>query len=131
MTRHLGRLALATILLVAGTGHFRSTADFRAQVPPFLPAPDVIIWVSGVIELLLALGLLFLRGQRRAQVGLAAAVFFIIIFPGNLSQYFTHSAAFGLDTDGSRAIRLLFQPVLVALALWSTGAWALVRTWRR
>ena len=130
MARLLGRVALAAILLIAGIGHFRATATFRAQVPPFLPAPDLIIYVSGVIELALALGLLFLRGQR-ARVGLAAAAFFIIIFPGNISQMLTQRAAFGLDTDLSRAVRLLFQPVLIAVALWSTGGWGLLRSLRR
>jgi hypothetical protein len=35
----------------------------------------------------------------------------------------THTDAFGLDTDGKRAFRLVFQPLLVLLSLWSTGAW--------
>ena len=49
------------------------------------------------------------------------------IFPGNISQYLEHMNAFGLNTDQARAIRLLFQPVLVIWALWSTGAW---QAWR-
>lgn len=49
------------------------------------------------------------------------------IFPGNISQYLTGSDAFGPNSDAARAIRLLFQPVLVAWALWSTGAW---QAWR-
>lgn len=125
MLRHLGSLAIAAILTVAGVGHFTATESFRAQVPPFLPAPDVIIWVSGVIELSLAFGLLFL-GRYRAKFGAAAALFFIAIFPGNISQYLTGTPAFGLDSDTARAVRLLFQPVLVAVVLWSTGGWALL-----
>jgi uncharacterized membrane protein len=53
-------------------------------------------------------------------VGKAAAAFFVAIFPGNVSQYLTHTDGFGLDTDRKRAIRLVFQPLLVAWALWST-----------
>ncbi|TFC91580.1 hypothetical protein [Cryobacterium sp. TMT3-29-2] len=48
-------------------------------------------------------------------------------FPGNISQFVTATASFGLDSDLSRGIRLLFQPLLAAWALWSTGAW---RAWR-
>jgi uncharacterized membrane protein len=55
------------------------------------------------------------------------AVFFIAVFPGNISQYINGTDAFGLDTDQARAIRLLFQPLLVIWALWSTGAWASYR----
>ncbi|MGY6498700.1 MAG: DoxX family protein, partial [Microcella sp.] len=38
---------------------------------------------------------------------------------------------FGLDTDLARGVRLLFQPLLVAWALWSTGAWSWWRAHRR
>ena len=93
-----------------------------AQVPPFLPAPEVTIYLSGIVELGLAAALVFAK-HHRAQVGAMTAAFFIAIFPGNLAQYVTHTPAFGLDTDTARAVRLLFQPVLVAVALWSTGGW--------
>ena len=61
------------------------------------------------------------------SVGWLVAAFFVAVFPGNISQFATHSDAFGLDSDRARGIRLLFQPVLVAWALWSTGAW---KAWR-
>ena len=57
-------------------------------------------------------------------------MFFVAVFPGNISQYLTHTDAFGLDSDPARALRLVFQPVLVAWALWSTGAWQAWRRWR-
>jgi hypothetical protein len=44
-----------------------------------------------------------------------------------ISQFITHANAFGLDSDLARGIRLLFQPLLVFWALWSTGAWAAFR----
>jgi uncharacterized membrane protein len=56
-----------------------------------------------------------------------AAAFFVAVFPGNVSQFVDGDAAFGLDSDTARAVRLVFQPVLIAWALWSTGAWA---AWR-
>jgi hypothetical protein len=46
------------------------------------------------------------------------------VFPGNISQFVTHANAFGLDSDLSRGIRLLFQPLFVIWALWCTRAWA-------
>ena len=57
----------------------------------------------------------------------AVALFFVAIFWGNISQYVNGVNAFGLNSDSARAIRLLFQPVLVIWAIWSTGAW---RAWR-
>jgi uncharacterized membrane protein len=95
---------------------------FQAQVPTWLPlSPDFVVLASGVVEIALGLSLIYL--QRRREVGIATALFFIAIFPGNISQYINHIDAFGLDNDRARAIRLLFQPLLVLWALWSTGAW--------
>jgi hypothetical protein len=68
----------------------------------------------------------------KTWVGLIVAAFFIAIFPGNVSQFINGIDAFGLDTDEARGIRLLFQPLLVLWALWSTSAWSLIAAlWRR
>ena len=122
------RIALGAFMLFAGVSHFRSTQSFLAQVPPFLPAREFLVQASGVVELALGLALLF-ASRNRAYVGLVLAAFYVVIFPGNIAQYMTHTAAFGLDTDAARAIRLLFQPALIALALWSTGSHIQVRSW--
>ncbi len=121
-----GRLVLAAILIFAGIGHFRDTQEFTAQVPPWAPAPEFIVYASGVVEILLGLALIALP-KYRVVVGWLIAGFFVIIFPGNISQFITQTDAFGLDTDAARFIRLLFQPLLVVLALWSTGAWSAFR----
>ena len=65
--------------------------------------------------------------RYRGLVGLMAAAFFVLIFAGNINQYVNHLNAFGLDTDTKRFIRLLFQPLLVAWALWSSGATAVLK----
>lgn len=122
----VARWVLAGFLATAGVGHFLSPDAFAAQVPPWLPLPGVVIAVSGVIELAFAAALLLWK-SRRVWVGWALAAFFVVIFPGNISQFLTGQDAFGLDTDTARFIRLLFQPVLVVWALWCTGAW---RAWR-
>ena len=116
------RVVLAAFIGYAGVGHFRDTESFLAQVPPFLPAPEWIVWTSGVVEISFAI-LLLVAGKRVPQVGIALAAFFVIIFPGNISQALTQTSAFGLETDSARYIRLLFQPVLVAWALWCTSGW--------
>lgn len=124
----LGRVLLAAALLVAGTAHFAETSQFLGQVPTFLPWREAIVIVSGVLELALGIALLALRGHRLAQLGWVVAVFFVAVFPGNLWQAYHGSSSFGLDSTTSRVVRLLFQPLLVAWALWCTGAWAARRT---
>jgi uncharacterized membrane protein len=125
VVRALGRLALAAVLLSAGAGHLTTLREeFQAQVPSWVPLdPDLVVLASGVVELTLGLGLALAPRRFRPLVGWVVAAFFVAIFPGNISQLVTHTDAFGLDSDRARAVRLVFQPVLVAWALWSTGAW--------
>ena len=126
------RVLLGFALTSAGISHLGSArAEFQAQVPPWVPLdPDFVVLASGVVEIVLGLALIVLF-RWKAWVGVAAALFFIAIFPGNISQFVNGIDAFGLDTDEARGIRLLFQPLLVLWALWSTSAWSLVQAlWR-
>ena len=91
-------------------------------MPVWLPLDaDFVVLASGVVEIMLGLGIASF-GALVPLAGLAAAAFFIAIFPGNINQYVEGISAFGLDTDQARLNRLFFQPVLVVWALWSTGA---------
>ena len=81
---------------------------------------------SGAVEIALGAAMILAR-RRRPVVGSALAAFFVLVFPGNIAQWLHHRDAFGLDSDAKRLLRLFFQPVLIAWALWSTGAWRLVR----
>jgi uncharacterized membrane protein len=124
MVKAIFRILLGASLLFAGISHLTvARTEFLAQVPTWLPVnADLVVVVSGIAEIALGLALIFLVKQR-AWVGLATAAFFILIFPGNISQYVNQIDAFGLDTDQARFTRLFFQPVLVLWALWSTDAW--------
>ncbi|MEI6590601.1 MAG: hypothetical protein WCO24_01180 [Actinomycetes bacterium] len=128
ITKVLARWLLGASLVFAGIGHLTfSRAQFLAQVPPWLPLePDFVVVSSGLVEIALGLGLLVIKRYRQ-QVGLITAMFFLAVFPGNIAQFTEHRDAFGLSTDESRAIRLLFQPLLVLWALWSTSAFAYLR----
>lgn len=130
--RTVFRMLLGAFLLAAGISHLTINREaFLAQVPTWLPLDgDFVVVASGIVEIILGLALLLL-GRYRVQVGWVVAAFFIAIFPGNISQLVTHTDSFGLNTDLARAIRLVFQPVLVIWALWSTGAWKAWRDWRR
>ena len=123
MIKKLCQLLLGITLLSTGTLHLSSQRlEFQAQVPPWLGLdPDFVVIASGYVEIALGLSLITLW-RFREDVGLATAIFFILIFPGNIRQYIDGIDAFGLDTDLKRAIRLLFQPLLVLWAIWSTDA---------
>ena len=121
-TRRLLRYSLAAFLAVAGVGHFTNTEEFLAQVPPYLPAPTLLVLVSGVVELALAAALVLLP-RRRAAVGLAVLVLFIAVLPGNIAQYTEARDAFGLDTDAARLTRILLSPLLWLWALAAGDIW--------
>ena len=121
--RGVSQVALGAFLLSAGASHLTvSRLEFQAQVPTGLPLdPDFVVISSGIVEILLGLALITLWRFRK-RVGLVVALFFVAIFPGNINQFVNGIDAFGLNSDSARAVRLLFQPVLVLWALWSTEA---------
>ena len=119
--RTLARIALGGFLAFAGVSHLTvARREFRAQGPDWVPVdPDTTVVACGGVDVGLGTALLFAWRQRRL-VGVLTALFFIAIFPGNVSQWTHHRDGFGLDTDMKRFARLFFQPVLVWIALWST-----------
>jgi len=121
--RRVSQVALGAFLMSAGVSHLTvSRLEFQAQVPTWLPLdPDFVVISSGIVEILLGLALITLWRFRK-RVGLVVALFFVAIFPGNINQFVIGIDAFGLNSDSARAVRLLFQPVLVLWALWSTEA---------
>ena len=135
--RTIGRILLGLFLVGAGVSHFTVLRDaFQAQVPPWLPfEPDAVVLISGAVEIALGLAVLFLpaspgpfRVGWRHWIGWIAAAFFIAIFPGNISQLVDSIDVQGVEGSTQWIVRLFFQPLLVAWALWSTGAW---RAWLR
>lgn len=124
--QNVARIILGSLMCLAGVGHLTfQRAEFLAQVPRWLPNNhgfmDFVVLSSGIVEVLLGLAMIF-PWKWKVRVGLLLAAFFVLIFPGNISQYTNGISAFGLDTDLKRFIRLFFQPVLILWALWSTGA---------
>ena len=123
------QMVLGLALAYAGIGHLTtSRTEFQAQVPSvFADYADFVVLASGVVEIVLGVGLIAVW-KYRVEIGWLVAAFFVAIFWGNISQYVNGVDAFGLDTDTKRLVRLFFQPVLVAWALLSTGAWG---SWRK
>lgn len=115
---------LGLALIFTGVSHLTTRRlEFQAQVPDQLQQwANEVVLASGVVEIALGLGLLVLW-KFRVVMGYLTALFFVAIFWGNISQFINGIDAFGLDSGTERFVRLLFQPLLVAWALLSTGAW--------
>ena len=128
VVQNISRYILGLFLTTAGISHLTwSRIEFLAQVPPWIPVnADLVVLLSGVVEIALGLSLILLF-KYRIQVGWIVAAFFVLVFPGNIAQLVEHRNAFGLNTELARWLRLPFQPLLILVALWSTGAW---HSWR-
>jgi uncharacterized membrane protein len=132
LIKTLAQLGLGAFLLSAGISHLESNrTEFLAQVPTWLPLdPDFVVIASGLVEITLGVLLIttaLIFKKYRKVIGLVTALFFILIFPGNMNQYVNQIDAFGLDTDTKRLIRLFFQPPLVIWALWCSNAFKLLK----
>lgn len=120
--KKIGRVLLGGALIFAGVSHLTfARKDFQAQVPDWVPLDkdDTVVY-SGIAEIALGGSLVLTDEKHQEIIGKIAAVFFVAVFPGNISQYVNRRSAFGLDTDEKRFARLFFQPLLVLWALKST-----------
>ena len=114
------RVILSVCILVAGIFHFVSPVPFIKIVPGFLPFPAALVYISGAIEIALAIGLLVPGVRSLSAWGLVAL--FIAVYPANLNMAFNHISILGIPENAwwFHAIRLPFQFVLIAWAYWYT-----------
>lgn len=131
MTRAIARWTIAAGL-VAGIAHFVALDAFLMLLPSWVPWPEVIVLLTGVMEVAFGAALVAVPpGEGRRSVGWALAAFLVVVFVGNISQAVSGADVFGLDTDVERWGRLAFQPLLIAWALWSTDAMPRWNAFRR
>src|SRR5918995_2122448 len=81
--RDAARLAMATAMVFSGVSHFVMPGQFVALLPEFVPAREALIFGTGVIEVLLGVGLVVPRRWRR-EVALILVVYLVAVFPANV-----------------------------------------------
>ena len=112
--------SLAAFFFVAGILHFVRDNEFAAIVPPLLPFPLAIVWITGVMELVLAAGLIIPKYRKRA--GLLFAPYLLAVLPANI-----YMAMEGIPLGEMAAsptalwVRVFLQFPLIALILWASG----------
>jgi uncharacterized membrane protein len=124
--REPARVAMAAAMMFAGVSHWLMPVPFIQHVPPFIPAADLVVLASGVVEVLLGAALLAPPSWHR-RAGLLLAAYLVAVFPANL-----YVALAGVDVQGQPGgwypwARLPLQALFISWALWSTG-WPITRT---
>ena len=106
-----------------GVLHFTHAHIFLLMMPPYLPAHEALVAISGFFEIAGGIGLLIERTRRAAAWGLLALV--VAVFPANIYMA-TASVELPIEwlpqSETGRWVRLLFQP-LIALEVWFAGLW--------
>src|SRR5271154_2169967 len=118
-SRTLKRIGLSAVFLwflIGGILHFTATEIEMRIVPPSIPWPRAAVLISGVFELLGAVGILIPASRRAAGVGLFLLT--IAITPANVFML-QHADLFH-SPRWALIVRLYFQVLLLALILWST-----------
>lgn len=118
LPRRLARWVLAAAFAAAGALHLVAPEPFLTITPDWVPQAETVIQLTGVAEILGALGLQVPRYRRAAGIGLA--LYAVCVYPANI-KHMTDFADSGGDAAGwlYHGPRLLFQPVIVWWALWA------------
>jgi len=105
-------------MVAIGIGHFARPQPFVSIVPASLPAPLLLVLVSGFFEVLGGVGLLVPRARRGASLGLV--LLYLAVFPANINMVMHPELGAGIPPWALWA-RLPFQVLFIAWALWVGG----------
>jgi uncharacterized membrane protein len=114
--QRIGLILVFLWFLLGGVAHFSLTEVEMRIVPPSIPWPRAVVWISGVFELLGAIGILIPFTRRAAGIGLFLLT--IAVTPANVYML-QHAELFNVPR-WALIVRLPFQALLLALILWST-----------
>lgn len=111
------RWLIAIAMVAIGVGHFVNPTPFEKIVPAFLPAPLVLVYVSGFFEVLGGVGLLIPKVRLPASWGLIAL--YLAVFPANINMAVNHIQIGDSPVPEPLLwLRLPLQAVLIAVVYW-------------
>ncbi len=116
MARRITRVVLALFYALAGILHLVRPHPFLSIMPPWVPAPEWVVALTGVAEIAGAIGL-FVPSLRRAA-GIGLALYALCVWPANV-QHAINDLGSGTGLPALYHYpRLAAQPLLIWLALW-------------
>ncbi|HEX2485798.1 MAG TPA: hypothetical protein VHQ66_10880 [Myxococcota bacterium] len=119
LLKRIALFLLALFFVAAGVTHFTNPEFFVAIVPPALPAPLTLVYVSGVFEILGGLAVLW--PATRAAAGVGLVLLLLAVYPANLYMAFAPERFVAQGTPlWALYARLPVQFVFIAWAWWAT-----------
>jgi uncharacterized membrane protein len=109
------RVVFAALFIIAGVTHFTNRDFFTAIVPPYLPWPVALVYVSGVAEI--GLGMLLLIPRTSVLAGWGLIALLVAVFPANVHMA-VNPQLYPATSPTALWIRLPLQGVLIAVAYW-------------
>ncbi len=108
-----GLILFSFFFFLAGVFHFIEARGFAEMIPAFIPLREELVYITGIIEFILAV--LLLIPKTREKTGIVTAIYLVLVFPANI-----YAAIKGIPAPGQEEanqlllwIRLLFQPLLI------------------
>lgn len=77
-----GRIAFAFMLLFTALGHFVFTSGMSKMIPEFIPNKMLVVYATGIIEILFAIGLLIPKYQKHVAIGIV--IFLLLLTSANI-----------------------------------------------
>jgi len=112
-----GRVAMSLMLVFTAIGHFKFTNGMAMMLPVFIPAKNQIVLVTGLIEILAAIGLLVLPTIK--VTGILLIAFFVLILPANIYAAIKNVNLEKADNSGNGINYLWFRiPEQVFFIAW-------------
>ena len=111
---------LALFFFVAGITHFTQDEAYAGIVPPLLPFPFIIVWVTGIMELFFAVGLAIKKFRQIS--GFWLAPFLLAVLPANIYMAMYNIPLGDMESSSTALwVRVALQFPLIALILWASG----------
>ena len=111
--------AIAAFFILAGIMHFVQDDSFAAIVPPLLPFPKLIVWITGVMEIVLAL--MIILPKHRALAGALFAPYLLAVLPANIYMAMENIPLGDMEASPTELwIRVAMQFPLIAFIYWAS-----------
>ena len=115
--RQVSALVFGASFVWIGIQHFTNTAFFTPIVPELIGVPEFWVYVSGVVEMILGLGMMAPVSRRKA--GFSTGIFLVMVYWANLNMWINDISIGETNfTTSGHLFRAIAQLGMIWLALW-------------